>query len=101
MRDSETRYGSLDTRSQGDLLRRLRRVEGQVRGVQRMVEENRYCPEVLIQISAINEALRKVSETMLRSHLSHCVTSAVKSGDVDSAEAIYDELADLFSKYAR
>lgn len=101
MKETAHKHGSLDERSQGDLLRRLKRVEGQVRGVQRMVEENRYCPEVLVQISAINEAMRKVSEVMLRSHLSHCVTSAVKSGDSDSAEAIYDELADLFSKYAR
>lgn len=101
MKNEEHRHGSLDPKMQADLTRRLRRVEGQVRGVQRMVDENRYCPEVLVQISAISEALRKVSEAMLRSHLSHCVTRAVTSGDEDSAEAIYDELADLFSKYAR
>jgi DNA-binding FrmR family transcriptional regulator len=80
---------------------RLKRIEGQVRGVQRMVEEGRYCIDVLTQVSAIHESLRKVSEVLLRGHLSHCVTSAVGSGDRRRAEKIYDELADLFNKYAR
>jgi len=84
-----------------DILARLKRAEGQVRGVQRMVEENRYCMDVLTQISAIHESLRKVSEILLRDHLDHCVTSAIDSGDKREKERIYDELADLFNKYAR
>jgi CsoR family transcriptional regulator, copper-sensing transcriptional repressor len=84
-----------------DLLARLKRTEGQVRGVQRMVEENRYCIDVLTQISAIHESLRKVSEILLRDHLDHCVTNAIDSGDKREKERIYDELADLFNKYAR
>ena len=83
------------------VLTRLKRIEGQVRGVQRMVEEDRYCVDVLVQISAIHESLRKVSEVLLRDHLSHCVTSAAASGDARRTEQIYDELADLFNKYAR
>ncbi len=84
-----------------DLLTRLKRIEGQVRGVQRMLEENRYCIDVLTQISAIHESLRKVSELLLRDHLEHCVTNAIDSGDNREKERIYDELADLFNKYAR
>lgn len=93
--------GSLDDAAKTAVGDRLRRIEGQVRGLQRMVDEDRYCPEVLIQISAVQESLRKVAQVMLRSHLSHCVTGAVKSGNAKEAEAIYDELADLFNKYAR
>ena len=83
------------------LLTRLKRIEGQVRGIQRMVEENRYCIDVMTQISAIHESLRKVSENLLRDHLDHCVTNAVSSNDAREKERIYDELADLFNKYAR
>ena len=80
---------------------RLKRIEGQVRGIQRMVEEDRYCVDVLVQVSAIHESLRKVSEILLRDHLSHCVTHAIQSDDPGRREEIYDELADLFNKYAR
>ena len=83
------------------LLSRLKRIEGQVRGIQRMIDENRYCIDVLTQISAIHESLRKVSEALLRDHLDHCVTEAIDSGDKREKERIYDELADLFDKYAR
>ncbi|MEO6323179.1 MAG: metal-sensitive transcriptional regulator [Thermoanaerobaculia bacterium] len=80
---------------------RLSRIEGQVRGIQRMVDEDRYCIDILVQISAIHESLRRVGEVLLRAHLSHCVTSAVTSSDARKAEQIYDELAELFRKYAR
>ena len=83
------------------LITRLKRIEGQVRGIQRMLDENRYCIDVLTQISAIHESLRKVSEVLLRDHLDHCVTNAIDSGDTREKERIYDELADLFNKYAR
>lgn len=86
---------------QSQLINRLKRIEGQVRGVQRMIEENRYCFDVLTQVSAIHESLRKVSESLLRDHLDHCVTQAIDSGDRREKERIYDELADLFNKYAR
>ncbi len=83
------------------IVTRLRRIEGQVRGVQRMIDENRYCIDILTQISAVHESLRKVSEALLRDHLDHCVTKAVDSGDHREKERIYDELTDLFNKYAR
>ncbi len=91
----------LDEQERQQVTNRLKRIEGQVRGIQRMVGENRYCVDILTQISAIHESLRKVSETLLREHLDHCVTSAVGSGDHRETQRIYDELADLFNKYAR
>ena len=61
-------------------LKRLRRIEGQVRGLHKMVEEDRYCPEVITQIASVQEALRGVGRQLLRNHLRHCATSAIKAG---------------------
>ena len=83
------------------LLLRLKRIEGQVRGVQRMVQEERYCPEVMEQVSAVQESLRAAGRLLLRNHLQHCVTHAVRSGDTDRSNQVYDELASLFFKHAR
>lgn len=81
-------------------LTRLRRVEGQVRGIQKMIEGDRYCADVLGQIAAVHEALRGVGRELLRHHLRHCATKAIKSGPAE-AEAMYDELVELFYKSAR
>ena len=81
-------------------LRRLRRIEGQVRGLQKMVEEDRYCADIMTQISAVQEALRSVGRELMRNHLKHCATSAIKSSDSD-AEAMYDELVDMMYKHSR
>ena len=78
---------------------RLRRIEGQVRGLQRMVEEERYCADVLTQVAAVQSSLRGTAEVLLQGHLRHCVTGALRSGDPVEAEAIYRELTDLFKKY--
>ena len=78
-------------------LTRLRRIEGQVRGLQKMVEEDRYCADVLTQISSVHEALRSVARELMRNHLKHCATAAIKAGD----ESIYDDLADLMHKHMR
>lgn len=83
------------------LLLRLRRVEGQVRGVQKMVEEERYCPDVLTQMSAIHESLRAVERILMKGHLQHCTTEALRSGDPRKAQRTYDELTELFYKHAR
>lgn len=85
----------------GRLLLRLRRIEGQVRGLQRMVEEERYCPDVMEQVSAVQESLRATGQLLLRNHLQHCVTGAVRSGDEGRSNQVYDELASLFFKHAR
>jgi len=81
-------------------LTRLRRIEGQVRGLQKMIEEDRYCPDVLTQISSVHEALRSVARELMRNHLKHCAASAIRGGD-ESAEAMYDELVELFHKHSR
>lgn len=84
-----------------NLLVRLRRVEGQVRGIQKMVEEERYCPDVLTQMSAIHESLRAVERILMKNHLQHCATEAFRSGDERKAQRTYNELTELFYKHAR
>jgi DNA-binding FrmR family transcriptional regulator len=81
-------------------LKRLRRIEGQVRGLQKMIEEDRYCADVLTQISSVQEALRAVSRELMRNHLRHCAASAIRAG-AGEAEAMYDELIELIYKHNR
>jgi CsoR family transcriptional regulator, copper-sensing transcriptional repressor len=81
-------------------LKRLRRIEGQVRGLQKMVDEERYCADVLTQLSSVHEALRGVAREVMRNHLKHCATSAIRSGDAE-AEQMYDELLELMYTHAR
>jgi DNA-binding FrmR family transcriptional regulator len=82
-------------------LKRLRRIEGQVRGLQKMVEEDRYCPDILTQISSVQEALRAVGRELMRNHLKHCATQAIRSGDGEAAEATYDELIEMIYRHSR
>ena len=79
---------------------RLRRIEGQVRGLQKMVEEERYCADVMTQISSVHEALRSVGRELMRNHLKHCETAAIKWGP-DTAEPMYDELVELMYRHSR
>ena len=81
-------------------IKRLRRIEGQVRGVQKMVEEDRYCADVLTQISSVHEALRAVARELMRNHLKHCATAALTAGGTE-ADTMYDELVDLMYKHTR
>ena len=81
-------------------LKRLRRIEGQVRGLQKMVEEDRYCADILTQISSVHEALRAVGRELMRNHLKHCATSAIRGGESE-AEAMYDELVEMMFKHSR
>ncbi|HEY7636704.1 MAG TPA: metal-sensitive transcriptional regulator [Gemmatimonadales bacterium] len=83
------------------VLTRLRRIEGQMRGLQKMVEEERYCADVLAQVSSVQEALRGVGRALLHNHLKHCATEAIRSGDPGLAEATYDELMELMYRSAR
>jgi CsoR family transcriptional regulator, copper-sensing transcriptional repressor len=82
-------------------LKRLRRIEGQVRGLQKMVEEDRYCPDILTQVSSVQEALRAVGRELMRNHLKHCATQAIRSGDGEAAEATYDELIEMIYRHSR
>jgi DNA-binding FrmR family transcriptional regulator len=81
-------------------IRRLRLIEGQVRGLQKMVEEDRYCADILMQISSVHEALRSVGRELMRNHLKHCATAAIKWGP-DTAEPMYDELVELMYRHSR
>ncbi len=81
-------------------LHRLRRIEGQVRGLQRMVEEDRYCADVLTQLSSVQEALRAVGRELMRNHLEHCATEAIRAGE-EEADEMYDELVELMYKHLR
>jgi CsoR family transcriptional regulator, copper-sensing transcriptional repressor len=82
-------------------LRRLRRIEGQVRGLQRMVEEDRYCADILTQVSSAQEALRAVARALMRNHLGHCAAHAIRTGSDDERTAMYDELLEMIYKNAR
>jgi CsoR family transcriptional regulator, copper-sensing transcriptional repressor len=81
-------------------LARLRRIEGQVRGVHKMVDDDRYCADIVTQISSVHEALRAVTRELMRSHLKHCATRAMRNGGPE-AEAMYDELVDLMHRHIR
>jgi DNA-binding FrmR family transcriptional regulator len=81
-------------------LKRLRRIEGQVRGIQKMVEEGRYCADVLTQVGAVHEALRAVGRELMRNHLKHCATAALREGG-ERADAMVDELLELAVRAAR
>ena len=81
-------------------LKRLRRIEGQVRGLQKMVDEDRYCADILTQISSVQEALRAVGRELMRNHLKHCAANAIRAGGTE-AEGMYDELVDLIYKHSR
>ena len=81
-------------------LKRLRRIEGQVRGLQKMVEEDRYCADIMTQISSVHEALRAVGRELMRNHLKHCAAGAIRAGGAEG-DAMYDELVDMMYKHSR
>jgi len=80
------------------LLARLNRIEGQVRGITRMIEEGRYCIDVLTQTNAAKAALAKVESEMLKTHLNHCIEGAIVSGDADDQRAKARELIELLER---
>jgi DNA-binding FrmR family transcriptional regulator len=96
---AERKAVAVDPEVKAGNLNRLRRIEGQVRGLQRMVEGDRYCPDILTQLSSVQEALRAVGRELMRNHLRHCATTAIRSGGA-AAEAMYDELLSLMDKHA-
>src|SRR5689334_2479201 len=96
----ERKAAGVDPEIKDRNLKRLRRIEGQVRGLQRMVEEERYCADILTQVSSVQEALRGVGKELLRNHLKHCATKAIRAGD-EEAEGMYDELTDLVFTHVR
>ncbi len=87
--------------SKASSLKRLSRIEGQVRGLARMVEEDRYCIDIVTQISAVRAALRRVEEEVLRDHITHCVEHAIVSGNAAEQRRKIAELMDTLSRTAR
>jgi DNA-binding FrmR family transcriptional regulator len=80
---------------------RLRRIEGQVRGLQAMVADHRWCPDILVQVSSVQAALRSVERELLRHHVTHCVVQAMQGDDVTARDAAIDELVELCTKGGR
>jgi DNA-binding FrmR family transcriptional regulator len=89
---------AVDPEIKAAALTRLRRIEGQLRGLQRMVAEERYCPEILTQMASVQEALRAVARGLMGNHLKHCVA---RSHGTPEAAGVYDELLELIFKQAR
>jgi DNA-binding FrmR family transcriptional regulator len=81
--------------------RRLSRIEGQVRGIARMVEDDRYCIDIVTQISAARAALRRVEEEIFRDHIAHCVEHAITSGDAEEQRRKVAELMEIFARSER
>jgi DNA-binding FrmR family transcriptional regulator len=91
----------VDPELKGANRKRLRRIEGQVRGLERMVEEDRYCADIIVQIASVQEALRGVAKNLMKNHLKNCATKALTSGKAKDAEAMYDELLELIYTHLR
>jgi DNA-binding FrmR family transcriptional regulator len=87
--------------SKASTLKRLGRIEGQVRGLARMVEDDRYCIDIVTQISAVRAALRRVEEEILREHVAHCVEHAIASGDKADQRRKVAELMDVMGRVSR
>jgi len=95
------RAAGVDPEIKSSNLKRLRRIEGQVRGLQRLVEEDRYCADIVVQIYSVQEALRAVGRALLRNHLRHCASQAIRDTAPGRAEAMYEELLNLMDLHSR
>lgn len=99
--DSERKAVAVDPDIKTANIKRLRRIEGQIRGIQKMVEEERYCADIVVQVASVQEALRGVAKSLMRNHLHHCAAQAIRQGTGEEASAMYDELLDLIYKHLR
>lgn len=81
--------------------KRLRRIEGQIRGLQNMVAEDRYCADIIVQIASVQQALRGVARNLMKNHLLHCATHSMTRGKPEEATAMYDELLELIYNHLR
>jgi DNA-binding FrmR family transcriptional regulator len=87
--------------AKGSVLKRLSRIEGQARGLTRMVESDRYCIDIVTQIAAVRAALRRAEEEILRDHVAHCVQGAIASGNRSEQRKKVAELMDVFGRAER
>lgn len=83
------------------IIKRLNRIEGQVKGVQKMVEDERYCVDILVQISAIRSAINKVGNIILENHIKGCVSNSIKDGDSEQANEVISELMNTINKFTK
>ena len=90
----------MDVPTKGKVLGRLRRIEGQVQGIQRMVEEDKYCVDILLQLTAVQGAVEQVQKLLLGRHLETCVADAVRSGSSRDRQKKLDELLEVFSRFS-
>jgi DNA-binding FrmR family transcriptional regulator len=97
----EQAHGYIKKGDQEKLQNRLRRIEGQVRGLQRMVEEEAYCVDVLTQVASVVSALEKVGALVLRDHVEHCVRDSIESGDRQKADEKVEELTAAVERFLR
>lgn len=88
-------------KNRSDTINRLKRIEGQVRGVAQMVADDRYCIDILHQVQAVKAALAKVESAILKDHASCCVAEAIASGDATEQRVKFNELVDLFDRVKR
>jgi CsoR family transcriptional regulator, copper-sensing transcriptional repressor len=91
----------MEQKSKNAALKRLNRIEGQVRGLARMVEEDRYCIDIVTQVSAVRAALRRFEEEILREHVAHCVDHAIRHGDARQQRQKVDELMQVLARSSR
>lgn len=91
----------MDAQAKKSVANRLKRIEGQVAGIRRMVEEDRYCVDVMTQVSAVVSALRGVEDLVMQNHLHTCVTDAIKGDDADEKNAKIDELLSVIGKFRK
>ncbi|MGH7300765.1 MAG: metal-sensitive transcriptional regulator [Candidatus Rokuibacteriota bacterium] len=90
----------MDSQTKAKALGRLRRIEGQVQGIQRMVEEDKHCMDVLLQLTAVQGAVEQVQKLLLGQHLESCVADAVRAGSSRDRQRKMDELLDVFSRFS-
>jgi CsoR family transcriptional regulator, copper-sensing transcriptional repressor len=90
----------MDMQAKAKTLGRLRRIEGQVQGIQRMVEEEKYCVDILLQLTAVQGAVEQVQKLVLGQHLESCVVEAVRSGNTRDRQKRMDELLDVLSRFS-
>ncbi len=89
----------LTDKIQGDAISRLKKIEGQVRGLQRMIDDKKYCIDILFQLSAVHGALRKVSQAILKNHMETCVAEAITSSNKADSDKKIKELEEIFDKF--
>lgn len=92
---------AVDPEVKASNLKRLRRIEGQIRGIAKMVEQEKYCADVIVQVASAQEALRSVARALMRNHLHHCTKHTLETGAIKQRTEMYDELLDLIYRHLR